>query len=142
MFELLTEYKRAELAPPLPFTTVSEISERSQFMFGCELPNEYRMFLYEFNGFYCNGYSIFGCYDDEAIEKDHNLQGMDYLRFNDSFRDYSDVEDYLILGKSSLDYIAYEIETEQFVVVTNGTLDDLYRSDSFIEALKHFLEYL
>lgn len=63
------------------------------------MQEEYIMFLRELNGFYCNGYSVFGCYD-------------------------------------------YEIDLQQYTLITNGTLDVLYQSDFFNSFLSRYLEDL
>ena len=143
MYEyLITKYKNAEIEAPLSIEIINELSKESLIKFSTSLPRDYQIFLCELNGFFCNGYAIFGCYNDEMIRKDEGLSGLDFLSFNDRFRDYSDIEDYLILGKSSIDYIAYEISTQQYVLLSNGTLDVLYQSDSFSSVLIKYFEDL
>lgn len=143
MFEYLkSNYKYAEIEMPLSQDVINKISKDCFLKFGVYIPKEYHLFLQELNGFYYNGYAIFGCYDSEMIEKDKGLAGLDLVSFNERFRDFSEIEDLLIIGKSSIDYIAYELATNQYVIVTNGTLDEIYRSSSFLAILSNYLEDL
>lgn len=143
MFEYLkNKYKYADIEKPLTIDAVHDISQICLLKLGNPLPMEYSIFLSEMNGFYCNGYSIFGCYNKEMISCDHGLAGLDFISFNERFRDYSEIDNLLIIGKSSIDYIAYELITKQYVLITNGTLDELYRSDSFSLIVSRFLENL
>ena len=65
---------------------------------------------------------------------------MDILHFNSSFRDMTDITDYIMLGKSSLDYIVYNISEKKFQILSNGTMECFGTFDTFLELLYAFFE--
>ena len=65
---------------------------------------------------------------------------MDIIRSNSSFRDRTDVTDYILLGKSSIDHIVYNISEKKYKILSNGTMERFGSFDSFIELLYSFYE--
>lgn len=133
--ELQRKFPKAEYLAGMTLNNIELLNKKYLKTFSCLLPNDYQLFLREYNGFYYNGHSVFGCYDEDMMCKDRGLSGLDVYSFNDRFQDYTDIVDFIILGKSSIDYIAYEIDSHQYVMMTNGTLDILHRSNSFKDIL-------
>lgn len=65
---------------------------------------------------------------------------MDIIRFNSSFREMTDITDYILLGKSSIDYIVYNTSEKKYQILSNGTIESFGTFDSFIELLYAFFE--
>ena len=117
---------------------VEALSQRSNDLFSCELPKGYREFLRKCNGLSDNGYSVF-CYYNQDMEKEFPCYAsLDFLSFNQNFRDFTDITDYLILGKSSIDYLAYAIKSSEYVIMTNGIMRIIEKSNKFEAILEHF----
>ena len=65
---------------------------------------------------------------------------MDILRFNSSFREMTDITDYILLGKSSIDLIVYNIREKKYQILSNGVMQSFGSFDSFPELLYAFFE--
>lgn len=54
----------------------------------------------------------------------------------------TDITDYIILGKSDLDYVAYDKEKNIYLILTNGTMDEMDKSEDFEELLRRYVKEL
>ena len=52
----------------------------------------------------------------------------------------TDITDYILLGKSSIDCIVYNISGKKYQILSNGTMESFGTFDSFIELLYAFFE--
>ena len=109
-------------------------------LFKAELPKDYTELLNFTNGLSYNGHSICGVYDEEFLADHPRKKSMDILHFNSSFREMTDITDYIMLGKSSLDYIVYNISEKKFQILSNGTMECFGTFDTFLELLYAFFE--
>lgn len=128
-------------AQPLGLSSIvtQEVSNYCKEHFGCFLPLEYEDFLHEINGFSYDGHSIFCCFNEDIEKNFPRYASLDFITINTNFQEGTDIGDYLLLGKSSLDYIGYIKATKKYVIMTNGTLDYLKEFDSFQELVVCFL---
>ena len=109
-------------------------------LFEVGLPKDYIELLNFTNGLSYNGHSICGVYDEEFLADHPRKKSMDILNFNSSFREMTDITDYIMLGKSSLDYIIYNISEKNFQILSNGTMECFGTFDTFLELLYAFFE--
>ena len=119
---------------------INEFSNLSQEKLGCELPADYRDFLSEINGFSYNGLTIFSKFNDtiKQLSPRAKAETRDIICWNEKYYDMTDITDYIILGKSDIDYIAYDKEKNIYVILTNGTMDEKDKSENFEELLKRY----
>lgn len=106
---------------------------------------DYKEFLSEMNGFSYNGLTIFSKFNDniKQLSTRAKAETRDVICWNENYYDMTDITDYIILGKSDLDYIAYDKEKNVYLILTNGTMDEIDKSEDFEELLKRYLkEYL
>lgn len=120
--------------------TIKKISDYFKENFNSCLPQGYMEFLNVMNGFSYDGRSIFCCYNDE-IEKNYpRYASLDLVTFNANFYANTDISDYIILGRSSIDYIGYIKAKNKYVIMTNGTMHHLKEFETFNEMIMDFLE--
>ena len=62
------------------------------------------------------------------------------VTFNTNFYANTDISDYIILGRSSIDYIGYIKAKNKYVIMTNGTMQHLKEFDTFNEMIMDFFE--
>lgn len=140
LFDEMMEYCENRMQPSgLSKETVQKVSNYCQENFGCFLPQEYADFLHHMNGFSYDGHSIFCCYNDDIEKNFPRYAGLDLVTSNAMFHETTDINEYLLLGKSSLDYIGYIKDSKKYVIMTNGTLNHLKEFDSFQEVVVEFL---
>jgi len=120
--------------------TALKVSDYCKENFGCCLPDGYIEFLNTMNGFDYDDRKIFCCYNAEIEDNFPRYASLDLVTFNKNFYENTDITEYIILGKSSIDYIGYIKATDKYVIMTNGTLDHLEEFDTFSELLIKFFE--
>lgn len=121
---------------------INELSNLSKENLGCELPVDYKEFLSEINGFSYNGLTIFSKFNDniKQLSPRAKVETRDVICWNENYYDMTDITDYIILGKSDLDYIAYDKEKNIYLILTNGTMDEIDKSEDFEELLKRYVK--
>ena len=119
--------------------TINDVSNYCKEHFGAELPQGYKDFLQTMNGFIFDDYSIFCCYNADIKENFPAYASMDLVTFNTRFYDFTDITDYIMLGKSSLDYIGYIKDKNKYVIMTNGVMRHIGEFDSFEDMIIEFL---
>ena len=136
--KVLNLRKRGEYPQGLSDETISKVSDYCKEHFGSHLPEGYAKFLKEANGFSYDGRSVFCCYNDEIQNVFQRYAGLDFVTFNTKFHANTDISSYLILGKSSIDYVCYEKISGKYLVLTNGTMQHITESDNFDGLLESF----
>ncbi len=63
----------------------------------------------------------------------------DIIGFNRYYRGMTDIEDYIILGKDSISYFVYDIASEKYRILTNGTLDVINEFNSLAQMIREVL---
>jgi len=124
----------AKLSP----AKIDDIQKQFYSLFNVELPQDYIELLRYSNGLSYNGNSIVGVYDAEFLISHPRKKSMDIIRFNTSFRDMTDITDYIMLGKSSIDLVVYNIREKTFQILSNGTMQCFGTFDSFLDLLYAF----
>ena len=119
---------------------INDADKEFYSLFNVGLPKDYIEFLHCTNGLSYDGHSIFGVYDEEFLAEYPRKKSMDIIRSNSSFRDMTDITDYILLGKSSIDHIVYNISEKKYQILSNGTMERFGSFDSFIELLYSFYE--
>lgn len=119
---------------------INDVDKEFYSLFEVGLPNDYIEFLHHTNGLSYDGRSICGVYDEEFLTEYPRKKSMDIIRFNSSFRDMTDITDYILLGKSSIDCIVYNTSEKKYQILSNGTMESFGTFDSFIELLYAFFE--
>ena len=107
--EFLSRLPDAVTYEKLPQEKISKTEKEFYSVFGVEIPGDYTELLRFTNGLSYNGKSIVGVYAEEFLVDHPRKRSMDILRFNSSFREMTDITDYILLGKSSIDLIVYNI---------------------------------
>lgn len=120
--------------------TIKKVSDYFKENFNSYLPQGYLEFLNVMNGFSYDGHSIFCCYNDEIESNYPRYTSLDLVTFNTKFYTNTDISDYIILGKSSIDYIGYIKAKNKYVMMTNGTMQHLKEFDTFNEMIMNFLK--
>lgn len=122
----------------LSVETTKKVTDYFKKNFGCYLPQGYVEFLNVMNGFSNDGYSIFCCYNDDIENNFPRYKSLDLVTFNTKFYENTDITDYIMLGKSSIDYVGYIKATGKYVIMTNGIIRHLKEFDTFEEMLIDF----
>lgn len=119
---------------------INELSSLSKEKLGCKLPVDYKEFLSEINGFSYNGLTIFSKFNDNIKQSSPRAKAeiRDVICWNEKYYGMTDITDYIILGKSDLDYIAYDKEKNIYLILSNGTMDEMDKSEDFKELLKRY----
>ena len=119
---------------------IEKINEEFCSVFNAEIPEDYIELLRQTNGLSYNGKSIVGVYDAGFLIDHPRKASMDIVRFNSSFRDMTDITEYILLGKSSTDLIVYNIREKKYQILSNGVMECFGTFDSFPELLNAFFE--
>ena len=119
---------------------INDIRNEFRSLFNVGLPDDYIEFLHFTNGLSYDGRSICGVYDEVFLAEYPRKKSMDIIRSNSSFRDTTDITDYILLGKSSIDHIVYNISEKKYQILSNGTMERFGSFDSFIELLYSFYD--
>ena len=119
---------------------IGKIEAEFYSIFKVELPKDYIEKLRHTNGLSNDGRSIVGVYDNDFLINNPRKKSMDILRFNSSFRDLTDITDYIMLGKSGIDYIVYNIGEKKYQILSNGVMECFGTFDSLLELLYDFFE--
>lgn len=136
--KVLKQRQRNEYPHGLSVETINEVSAYCAEHFGCPLPEGYVNFLMEANGFSYDGRSVFCCYNDDIQKHYPRYASLDFVTFNTKFYGNTDISAYLMLGKSSIDYVCYEKATKKYLVLTNGTMQLISESNDFESLLELF----
>jgi len=106
--------------------------------FDIQIPDGYADFLKMMNGFSFNGFNVY-CYINDDIKKNiDEMLAFDIIDANERFCDCADNDDYLLIGDSSTDYIAYIKKTKKYLIMSNG-LDHEAEFDTFNEMFFYFI---
>ena len=124
----------------LPQEKIGNAEKEFASLFETALPEDYIQLLRCTNGLSYDGHSVCGVYDEEFLIDHPRKKSMDIVRFNSSFRDMTDITDYILLGKSSLDLIVYNIGEKKYQILSNGVMECFGSFDSFPELLYAFFE--
>ena len=89
--------------------TTKKLSHYFKENFNSYLSEGYLEFLNIMNGFSYDGHSIFCCYNDEIESNYPRYSSLDLATFDTQFYANTDTLDYIILEKSSIDYIGLKI---------------------------------
>ena len=138
--EFLSSLPDTALYEKLPQEKIDNLENEFYSVFETGLPRDYTELLRHTNGLSYNGKSIVGAYDSDFLTQHPRKKSMDILRFNSSFRDMTDITDYIMLGKSGIDYIVYNIGEKNYQILSNGTMECFGTYDTFPELLYAFFE--
>ena len=123
-----------------PREKIDNVKEEFYSLFDIELPLGYIELLDYSNGLSYDGHNIAGIYDADFLIDHPRKKSMDIIRFNSSFRDMTDITEYILLGKSSIDLIVYDIEDKKYKILSNGTMECFGAYDTFLELLYAFFD--
>ena len=124
----------------LPQEKIDGMKREFYSAFDTALPDDYTELLKHTNGLSYDGHSICGVYDEEFLIDHPRKKSMDILRFNSSFRDMTDITDYILLGKSSIDLIVYNIGEKKYQILSSGVMECFGTFDTFLELLYAFFD--
>ena len=136
--KVLNQRRQGEYPHGLSDETINKVSDYCTKHFACSLPEGYAKFLKEANGFSYDGRSVFCCYNDEIQKVFPRYVGLDFVTFNTKFFENTDIYSYLMLGKSSIDYVCYEKSSGKYLILTNGTMQLVTESVDFNSLLESF----
>lgn len=117
---------------------IKQLSQRSADHFGCPLPEGYCAFLRASNGFSYDGYRIFCLFNGDMQREFPYFSTLDFESFNTDFSENTDIFDFLLLGKSSIDYFVYHKKNKVYQILSNGALDIIFESADFATVLTQF----
>ncbi len=137
--KILSLREKGEYPSGLSAETISKISDYCKKNFDCALPEDYAKFLAEANGFHYDDYTVCCCYNEEIETKFSGRYTRDLVKFNHNVHE-NDITDYLMLGASSLDYVAFEKSTGKYLIMTNGTMTVMNESYDFADLLEIFFK--
>lgn len=112
--------------------------------FNVSLPEDVRALLSITNGLHINGKVFFSMINDDVKELSPRATNRtrDIIGFNRYYRDMTDIEDYIILGKDSISYFVYDIASEKYQVLSNGTLDVMREYNSLTRMIREVLKWM
>ena len=138
--EFLSKIPEATTYEKVSEEKIDKASKEFCRLFNVKLPQDYIEMLRHTNGISFNGNSIAGIYDADFLVEHPRKKSMDIVRFNSSFRDLTDITDYILLGKSSTDLVVYNINEDRFQILSNGVMHCFGTFDTFLELLHSFFE--
>ena len=105
------------------------------------MPEDVRAFLSVTNGLHINSIVFFSMINDNVKELSPRATNRmrDIIGFNRYYRDMTDIEDYIILGKDSISFFVYDIASEKYQVLSNGTLDVMSEYNSLVQMIREAL---
>lgn len=133
--EFLSKLPDAATYEKLPQEKIDNLIEEFDSEFDVEIPEDYIGLLHQTNGLSYDGYNICGVYDEDFLIDHPRKKSMDIVRFNSSFRDMTDITNYILLGKSSIDLIVFNIVEKKYQILSNGVMECFGTFDSFLELL-------
>lgn len=121
---------------------IDEFSKISREKLESDLPIDFKEFLNYINGFSYNGVTIFSKFNEnlKALYPRATEKTRDIICWNQNYYEMTDIKNFIILGKSDLDYIAYDKKKNKYLILTNGTMDEIRESEHFDELLKSYLK--
>lgn len=138
--EFLSKIPEAITYEKLSEEKIKNASSEFYSLFNVKLPQDYIDMLRYTNGVSFNGNSIVGVYDADFLADHPRKKSMDIFRFNTSYRDLTDITDYILLGKSSIDLVVYNINDSKFQILSNGVMECFGTFDTFLELLYSFFD--
>lgn len=111
--------------------TINELSDYCYKNFNCYLPSDYKRFLSIMNGYSFDDYKIFCCYNDDIEQHFPRYSNLDFVTFNIRFYKNTDITDYLILGKTSINYLGYCKSSHKYIIIDNGVMQRIEEYDNF-----------
>ncbi len=140
-YSFLNDIKDKTLYNGLSSSDIDLYSQEFSEAFNINLPEDVKEFLKATNGIYMNGETFLSKFNDDVKEKSPRAtrNTKDIIGFNENYRDMTDIEDYIILGKDSLSYYVYDIKSKKYQDLSNGTLDVLNEYDEFAQMIKDVL---
>ena len=138
--DILSKLPGQAVYEKLPREKTDDTAKEFYSLFGAGLPDDYIELLNFTNGLSYDGRSICGVYDEEFLAVYPRKRSMDIIRFNSSFRDMTDITDYILLGKSSIDLIVYNIGEGKYQILSSGVMECFGSFDTLPELLHAFFE--
>lgn len=118
--------------------SIDDMSKRFQYKMKVSLPDDYLVLLEETNGCSFNGKKIFGIYDDLFLKEHPRMKSLDVFNFNKTYIEMTDITDYVMIGKSSLEYVVFDLIKSKYCVLTNGTMESLGEYNSLYDLLINY----
>lgn len=140
-YSFLNDIEDKTLYNGLSNNDIDSYSREFSETFNIDLPDDVKEFLKATNGIYMNGETFLSKFNDDVKEKSPRAtrKTKDIIGFNENYREMTDVEDFIILGKDSLSYYVYNIASKKYQDLSNGTLDVLNEYDEFVKMVKDVL---
>lgn len=143
MFEKILSLVDPEDRPQgVSLSEIEELDANSKKHFGCNIPNGYKDFLKKANGLSDDGYSIFCYFNDDMKNSFPRYSNLDFISFNSKFVENTGISEYLMIGKSSIDYLAYDKTQKKYIIMTNGIMKKISEADDFEKILEEFFQIL
>lgn len=140
MFEsIIPHIRNKELPSGINSSETAHLVSWVKMFFLSGIPKDYIDFLMIHNGFIYNGHCLFCILNDEIEQKFIKLIHCDFFYNNKKFAQGAERRDYLILGKSDVEYLTYSILNKQYEILTNDILDKVDSFTTFELALLRFL---
>lgn len=140
-YSFLNDIKYKTLYNGLSSRDIDSYSQEFSEIFNINLPEDVKEFLKVTNGIYTSGGTFFSKFNDDVKEKSPRAtrNTKDIIGFNENYRNMTDIEDYIILGKDSLSYYVYDIKSKKYQDLSNGTLDVMNEYDEFEKMVEDVL---
>lgn len=126
---------------PLPLSEViiGKVSAFCDEKLGCPMPADYADFLRQSNGLAApSGCAVFCCYTNDIRDNFPGYAHCDFATINLRFRGMTDIEEFVLLGRSSVDYLCYEKATGKYQVRSNGILRVIAEGDHLSDVIGEF----
>jgi hypothetical protein len=124
---------------PLSDAVIGKVSAFCEEQLGCPLPADYADFLRRSNGLAApGGAAVFCCYTNDIRDNFPDYAYSDFATLNLEFRDMTDIDEYLLLGRSSVDYLCYEKATGKYQVRSNGVMRVIAEGDHLSDVIGEF----
>ena len=110
---------------------IKQLSNDCKEQLGSELPEDFKKFLKICNGFYGSGVYVLGKFNEDVKEKSPRASEstFDILTWHEMGWEWTN--EYIILGKDSTSFIAYDVVNNKYVIMSNGTSTVFNESDYF-----------
>jgi hypothetical protein len=140
-YSFLNDILNIKLYSGLTDDEIEIYSQEFNEAFKIDLPEEVKEFLKTTNGVYVNGEVFLSKFNGEVEEGNSRItrKTRDIIGYNENFREMTDIDDYIIFGKDSLSFYVYDIKSQKYQDISNGTSTVLNEYDEFAKMVEDVL---
>ena len=142
-YSFLNDIKYLTVFTGLSDEEIESYSKEFEKIFKIDFPKDVKEFLKVTNGLFGAGGEYFLSKINDEIKnlnpRIFDKETYDIIGRNEDFRMMTDIEDFIILGEDSLSYYVYDIKSQKYQDISNGTSTVLNEYDEFSKMVEDVL---